>query len=450
MKKLTIFAVILFTLFAVILNFIPHLNYPYPLHVDEWVHFQYANHLSNDSPLYFNQNYNSLERGFHTLLAVLNSIGIPYLFIFRFFPSLITILICLSIFILTRRIWNETAGVFSILFIALLSSSVMILGPVFLVPMAVGMFLITIGLFLVEINSKYWFLILTALLIIHPPSAMAFLLLININFLLNRKDYLKKIYLQILAGILALPLYFNIFLSKGLDTLDYLAFTPFEGLFFIPRLLGYVITGLFIIGIYLLAKKKKYEWIWYFIGLIIFIIIFYWFETEFFIPYRRALMYLFLIFAVIFGIGCDRVINLSQNKIIRAILIIMLLELILFSSLPNKIKSNDYYYQIMNNEDFKAFEYISENTDKNAVAIVDSWKANAFTPIAERSVYSRLVQGPSIKYETRNKEIIAFFNNKCQDTTLLKENNISIIYGDCSNPSLTKIYNKTYLCPKWD
>src|SRR3989344_6015234 len=51
-KKTTITLIILIT-FASILNFLPRLNYQYPLHIDEYVHFQYANHLSNNAPEYF-------------------------------------------------------------------------------------------------------------------------------------------------------------------------------------------------------------------------------------------------------------------------------------------------------------------------------------------------------------------------------------------------------------
>ena len=142
MKKVNALLLISFIVLAVVLNFIPHLGYNSPLHVDEWVHFQYSNHLSSGAPLYFGGEYHSLEAGFHYLLANLNSIGIPYVFMFTFFASLITILICLGVFILARREFNETAGVFAVLFIALLKSTVEVLGPVFFVPMAIGMFFI--------------------------------------------------------------------------------------------------------------------------------------------------------------------------------------------------------------------------------------------------------------------------------------------------------------------
>src|SRR3989344_5712815 len=139
-KKTTITLIILIV-FASILNFLPRLNYQYPLHVDEYVHFQYANHLSSNAPQYFGEDKITLENGFHVLLAALNSLGEPYLMIFRFLPILFTIILCLCVFITTRRIFNAESGLFAVLFIALLNSTPTIIGPMFLVPLSIGMIL---------------------------------------------------------------------------------------------------------------------------------------------------------------------------------------------------------------------------------------------------------------------------------------------------------------------
>ena len=120
MRKITLAVLILLVVLGVILNLVPHFNYQLPLHVDEWVHFQYSNHLSSGSSLYFNQEYSSLEAGFHYLLATLNSIGIPYLFMFSFFASLVMVFICLGTFILTRQFFSEKAALFAVFFMILL------------------------------------------------------------------------------------------------------------------------------------------------------------------------------------------------------------------------------------------------------------------------------------------------------------------------------------------
>jgi len=321
----------------------------------------------------------------------------------------------------------------------------MILGPVFLVPMALGLFLIAIGLFLIKIQSKSWFLMLAFLLIAHPPSAMAFLLIINIEFLVLKQDYIKNITLQFLGILIAIPVYISIFFEKGIGTIDYLAFEPMLGLVFIPTYLTWFITIICIIGIYFSLEKKNYSISLYIIALLFFILLFYHFKLEFFIPYRRALMYLFLIFSIAFGLGFSELINIFSNKKIKILIFIILLTAILVYTIPIKIKSNGYFYQIINDKDFKAFEFIKNNTDKNATAVLDPWKAIAFTPIAERKVYSRITQGPNEFYEKRNKEIAEFFKGKCKNIDFLKKNNITIIYGICENNKLKRIYENVYV-----
>ena len=99
-----------------ILNFLPHISYPYPLHVDEWTHFTYAQSLSDSTPLYFGGESQSLEHGFHVFLAVLKSLGMPYLFQFRFLASFFTVLISLALFVLVKKHFDELTALFSVLF----------------------------------------------------------------------------------------------------------------------------------------------------------------------------------------------------------------------------------------------------------------------------------------------------------------------------------------------
>ncbi|MFA5173553.1 MAG: hypothetical protein WC438_00040 [Candidatus Pacearchaeota archaeon] len=435
MKKLDIILLVLLIGLAVVLNFIPHLSYKMPLHVDEWVHFQFSNYLSNDASLYFGGEHTNLEAGFHYILATLNALGVPYVFMFVYFASIVTILICLGVFILTRKMFNERAGVFAVLFIALLQSSVMILGPVFFVPMAIGMFLIVIGLYLVELNSKAIIPVLSAILIIHPPSAMAFILLINLSWII-KKSWIKNIKYQLIAGLIAIPFYFDIFARQGASAINNLSFSVISSALFVPRELGLIITAIAIIGIYFSLVEKKYAVSVYSVALLAFILLFYHYKLEIFIPYRRALMYLFLIFAVAFGVGFDELIKLSKNKKIQIGIGIVLLAIVLIFSLPAKLESNNRIYHIISEEQYNDLVWIRENTDKNAIVLADPWIANAVTPIAERQVYSRIVQGPNEFYEARNKEISDFFKNNCSDINFLKENNIGVVYGDCSNSNV--------------
>src|SRR3989344_6225305 len=91
MKKSPIYLILaILVLLGGFLNYLPHLSYDYPLHVDEWTHFTYSQHISDNTPLYFGGESTSLEHGFHLWLASVQVLGVVYLMQFQFFPSLIT------------------------------------------------------------------------------------------------------------------------------------------------------------------------------------------------------------------------------------------------------------------------------------------------------------------------------------------------------------------------
>ena len=443
MRKTFMIALIIFSFLAAFLNFLPHLNYQYPIHVDEYVHYQYASHLSLNSPQYFGETNLSLEHGFHIILAILNSLGIPYLSIFNILPFILTIFISLSLFIITRRIFNTESALFSVLFFVLLRSTASILGPMFLVPMSIGLLLILTGLYLLEINSNLFFLPLASLLIIHPPSALAYFIIININLILKRKNILKNISLQALAFLIALPLYIPTFMQKGLNTVNNLSFTSIISPLFIPRFIGYFIIIIFTIGLYFTSLKKRYDLISYIFAFLLIILLFYKFNIEFFVPYARTLFYLFIIIAIIFGYGCYNLTN-TKNKKLKPFLMILLILVILSFSLLIKLNSTGLVYHIIENKDYQAFQFIKENTPTDSIVLADPWISNALTPIAERQVFSRITQGPNAFYEQRNKEITTFFQGNCTNLSFLKANNISVIYGNCNNSDLKEIYPKVF------
>ncbi len=445
MKKVKILILIALILFASILNFLPHIIYSYPLHVDEWVHYQFSGHMNGDNKLYFGGSAYNLELGFHFILSALNFIGIPYIFMFRFFPALLTAILCFSVFILTKKIFNEDAALFSVLFIALLKSNVSLLGPMFLVPMSVGLILITLGIYLLEVKSKLFFLPLAALLLIHPPSALAYFLIININTLFNKKEIRNRVVLQIFAFIIALPLYIPLLFNKGLGAVDSLQFTIISGPLYIPRFIGYFSLIFICFGIYELSMKKRYDFIVYILSFIILIGLFYFAKIEYFIPYRRALMYLFLLLSIVFGAGCWKVANLVGKKKAIAVIAIVIAVLFIFLQLPSKMQSTGEVYHIINENEAKNIENI-RNLNISGIVIADPWKANAITPLSGKEVYTRIVQGPNETIEKKNEIAKNFLEEGCKNNTFLDENDISVVYYEiCNNNFLTEIYDNVFV-----
>ena len=423
--KWTYLVLIFLLVLGAYLNFKPHINYPYPFHVDEWTHFTYSQHLSDETPLYFGGESTSLEYGFHVLLAVLNSLGVDYLVMFRFLPSLITILIGLSMFIMVRKYVTETAALFSVLFMMLLKSSVSLLGPMFLVPMALGLFFIPFALYFIE--SKLLFLIIAATIIIHPPSAIALLFFVN-SYLISNWFFMKEfnfklIKQQVIGIILASPLYLSYLLSKGHEAFGFKE--SFTGLLYIPNYFGYLITLIIIIGIIVIDFRKKYTFAIYSTSLLILTVLYYRFDINILIFYERNLMFLFESFAVPFGAFFSY--TASRFKRYEKILLALFFVFLLIFLIPGKIESTGYLYQIINDKEYN--EFLEFKDVEGGRAVLDPWKAIAFAPIAEKEIYSRVPPGPNPIYLERNKEIFEFFNQSCSNETFLRDNEIDVVVG---------------------
>ena len=88
--------------------------------------------------------------------------------------------------------------------------------------------------------------------------------------------------------------------------------------------------------------------------------------------------------------------------------------------------------------------WIRDNvSDDYEKAILDPWKASAFTAITGKKIYSRIGENPT----TSDKEAYAFLQNGCTDTNFMESNGISIVYtrGSCNNPDLTEVRENIYL-----
>ena len=82
---------------AFYLAFIPHQDYPYPVHIDEWVHLANAEAIMKAGTVAYTEPFlglgtfgpgNNLELGFQLFWGVFQRIsGLDWMTIFRFFPS---------------------------------------------------------------------------------------------------------------------------------------------------------------------------------------------------------------------------------------------------------------------------------------------------------------------------------------------------------------------------
>ena len=194
--------------------FIPHIDYAYPLHVDEWVHWASANEIlsaaslqdlsspfSGGEPI-LNQTYELLH---HLYLATFYEVtGIPWLAVFRFFPSLTFAATVLAVYILARR---SGFGWEAALFASLTPTTTGILGPAFVVPMALALVLVPLALFLALhlrgfVSYLALFVLSVSLTGMHVPTLMALVLLLVPYLILNlRRNPGRSVAIMLALGI---------------------------------------------------------------------------------------------------------------------------------------------------------------------------------------------------------------------------------------------------------
>jgi len=99
---------------------------------------------------------------------------------------------------------------------------------------------------------------------------------------------------------------------------------------------------------------------------------------------------------------------------------------------------------MIDEQDYEAFVWIKENLSGDyEKAILDPWKATAFTAIAGKKVYGR-IQGYPLE---RAKKASRFLEDRCRETEFLRENGITIVYYlfACDNPDLVEVRPHVYI-----
>ena len=460
---------------AFYIAFIPHYNYPYPVHIDEWIHLTLSKALMSAGSVTF-PGSSLLEAGFHLFWGVFQSIsGISWLDIFRYFPGIIFIITVLSVYILAQR---QGFGWEAALFTCLIPTTVGILGPAFMVPVAMGLLFIPLSLFLAFNFRSAWsylliFIFTCFLLSIHAATAVGLVIILVPYILLNLKGNFKHSLGITLALAIPFLVPFPWIFSMLLPTAKSL-FTPhpLPEYVQIPRVIetyGYLPILLCLLGTFLLAirgGKKSYGLILGLLALLVMLVIHYTFDYGVVIMYFRGLMYMMLLISIVAGAGLMAVKNLrlparlstrlrapliTQN--IGKFLCLALIGLTLAIAIPNR--QDTPYYHTIDRQDYQAFVWIKENVDdEHKKGILDPWKATAFIAIAEKNAYTRIHESP----KPIDDEAYNFLRGGCTDTTFLRKNGISIVYTrvyewgqnrnieySSDNPDLTEVRNNIYL-----
>lgn len=414
--------------------YIPHMNYPYPLHVDEWFHITVAEEIIHNSAidLYSGTPFHlGMERAWHIMLAGIFLI-FPPLTIYLFLIITLAILATFSIYTFAKRYGERTALIAAFL-AAIIPSNVTIGGPALLIPINLSLIFIPLALkFAFEKKYKLVFLSTLFLLYAHPPSAMVLLILLGTYAILVTDRLLLA---TILASILlSLPNYLSEISKKGIESVSFSFWLFAEET---PKLFGYIPTLFFIAGFYMMTRtKEKENWTLIITPLFLLIDIFLYTQLSmsFLVPYIRIFIPMLAIMGVIAAFALAKVKN---NYILG-----LILTAILILSIQHTYETP--YYHIINETEYSDILWIKENTQ--GIILADPIKARTIPTITGMRVFTVLPFGPVPEILSQNQKAIDFFRNNCTDTAFLKENKITLIYSSvaCNNAELEEVHNKTY------
>jgi len=297
---------------AFYIAFIPHYNYPYPLHVDEWINLVRSKALMETGNITFSGSF-LLETGFHLFWSGFQTIsGISWMDIFRYFPAIIFIITVLSVYVLAQR---QGFGWEAALFTCLIPTTAGILGPSFLIAMSLGLLFIPLSLFLAFNFKTGWsyltlFIFTCFLLTLHAPTAVGLAIILVPYILLNLKGSFKHSLGLTLALIIPFLAPFPWIFQMLLPTAKALFISqPPPTYIDLPRIIqvyGYLPILFCLLGTFMLAikgGKKNYSLIFGLLALLVMLVVYYTFHYGVEIMYFRGLMYMMLMMSIVAGAG---------------------------------------------------------------------------------------------------------------------------------------------------
>jgi len=464
---------------AYFVTFIPHITYPYALHIDEWVHIAYTNALLDSGTVYHANPFSGLgsggivallESGYHIPLALFQRFsGVSWVDIARYAPGIIFVFTVLSVYIFAKK---KGFGWEAAFFACLITTTVGILGPAFIVPVAMGLVFVPLLLFLItNFQTRWAYLVICIfilfLIILHATSAILVVIILLpfclFNWKANPKHNLGVLAAITLPFLLTLPWTSSLILSEWGSLFTPTPLPAYHSFLTIISEYGFLPVIFCLLGTFILIIKgnwKSYSLVISLIVLLAILAVFYTLHYGIAALYLRGLLFAMVMMSIVAGAGLRELrklelpwingFKLRKPRIVQAIGILLCVSAIsatLFIAIPSRQFTP--YYHMIDKTDYEAFDWIKNNIDSGyQKAILDPWKATAFTAITEKYVYTRIHTSP----QPIDKQAYEFLQGGCNDTSFLLENGISIVYTRIGgvvftpdNPDLVEIRENVYL-----
>ena len=421
LRQVLIIIVLTFTFFLV---YIPHLDYPFPRHVDEWHHITEAIKLEKGE---YSGGATGYRIGFHILLLLLSKIT-NLVLIYQFLPAIWAVISALVLFYVVYKKTNKqfSIALLAMIFFASIKSNVNITGLWFFTPLTFSIpFIFLYVYFFTEgiekHNRKFILLslaIMILLLFIHSISvlfAIPFLLIYSLfNFRYLKKEW-KFFLIFLIIPIIGILFYKFIWevpfeflirdLIKALQFKRGWGVLELDNSFFeLYSLMGYIlaVVGLVLISrlyIYTIANQgsrakrevlifrhrenvKKYlaYGLWP-ITVLTSIMIYKKTGISYLSPYQRNLYYFALSLPILSAFGLDYLLKIVKKSIIRTsltevekeflkrIFFVLIFIVVIFFTFKSylKVPSQVALYQVIDNGEYQALLFLSNIPEKSVV-----------------------------------------------------------------------------------
>jgi hypothetical protein len=462
MKKSQILLLIALSIAIFILVYYPHVNYKYPLHIDEWHSIQEAIKLGNGTYDFTGRvGYRTMgfELGFHLfLLGLLKLVNL--VLIYQYLPAAWAVLSALILFFLVY--WKTKKfeiAFFSMLFFASIKSNVNLGGIWFFTPLDFAIPFVFLYLFFfiegIEKEDKRYILISLGIMILlvffHVISilfAIPFLfiyLLFNLKFIKKEYKFFSIFFILFLVAIifyslmqhasissLAGKLWQDMQFKKGWGVLE-LKNSFYE----VYSLMGYILAIAGLMGIYFFEEKpKKYlVYILWPITLLLSIWIFRLTDISYLSPYQRNFYYFALSLPLLSALGFYYLLTTmrkylnkmnigdttkSNLKIIITLAAFVILVSLIFWNYYTIPKQIDVYH-LMEERDYPSLVYLSTLPSSKIMTTIDL--STVLYPISGQEPIG------TIWFYGNRSEVDNFFRSpNCSSAQqILDRNNVSYI-----------------------
>jgi len=477
MKKTSLVeAILLFLVLALAfyMALVPRIGYPFPMHVDEWMHIGYSIQVAETGHLAFADPFHGgrltgighPEIGYYIWLgSLLLTTGIPWLPLSQLMPPIILALIAFSSYAWGRKLGF---GLEAALFVTFIHTTIRFLGPAYLVPVTLGLLFFPITLILIDKLENDWrplpLIILTmgSLFLIHGTTAVAvgFVLVVYLVFYLTLSHRPVRRMLPALSCLLFIPasalviyLWNSRLVTAQIKYLTSGVEQPLPAILYPLPKLGFIMLALAVLGAGFLVARGSWRNYSLLVsaGVLFFFVEFYrrWFDIGPNILYERSWLYVMLLMALIagYGLGNIRQISLEFFKkppwakplIYAGLVLVVALALLLRLDGYQK----EYYYRFMDAKTYNDFIFIRDNLD-GSKAVLDPYLAWAFFPISGKYAYTTA----AYPYNTEDAlKVRDFLLEGGRDTTWLIRHKIDIVYSPIplENPNLVEVKEGIYI-----